>query len=179
MASLVGRPQGAPSRAPPAGFEPAHTAPEAAVTGWRISAATSPDVIGASPYGGDRSAYVPDHGRTTSWRSAPWLCFLVPVPSHTGQVTGMQVCTFPSQEHRGAGYQAAAEALREPIRAVHDRSYAGGLPPGGLHPIGADHCPEREPSRAWSAGLRRCFGRAEAGQAGGVVRAGRCGSWNP
>jgi hypothetical protein len=40
-----------------------------------------------------------------------------------------------------------------------------GLPPGGLHPIGADHCPEREPSRAWSAGLPRCFGRTEAPRA--------------
>ena len=47
------------------------------------------------------------------------------------------------------GDQAATAALRAPILAVHDRSYSSGLPPGGLHPIGADHCPEREPSRAW------------------------------
>ena len=37
-----------------------------------------------------------------------------------------------------------------------------GLPPGGLHPIGTDHRLEQEQSRAWSAGLPRCFGRAEA-----------------
>jgi hypothetical protein len=57
---------------------------------------------------------------------------------------------------------AAAAALRAPICVVHGLRYAGGLPRGGFHPIGADHCPEREPSRAWSAGLPRCFGRAEA-----------------
>lgn len=60
------------------------------------------------------------------------------------------------------GHQAPTFACRPLVSAVHDRSYAGGLPPGGLHPIGADHCPEREPSRARSVGLSRCFGRAEA-----------------
>jgi hypothetical protein len=56
------------------------------------------------------------------------------------------------------------------------------LPPGGLHPIGADHGPERERSRAWSAGLPRCFGRAEARCARGVCACGgraAKGSWNP
>jgi hypothetical protein len=52
-----------------------------------------------------------------------------------------------------------ALAARATICALHAGSYATGLPPGGLHPICADHCPEREPSRAWSAGLPRCFGR--------------------
>jgi len=66
------------------------------------------------------------------------------------------------------GDQAAAAAGRAVILAVHDRSYASGFPPGGLHPIGADHCPERERSRAWSAGLPRCFGRAEAQRARGL-----------
>src|SRR5258708_20613450 len=66
------------------------------------------------------------------------------------------------------GDQAAAAAGRAVILAVHDRSYASGFPPGGLHPIGADHCPERERSRAWSAGLARCFGRAEAQRARGL-----------
>ncbi len=56
-----------------------------------------------------------------------------------------------------SGHQATAAKFQAPIRAVHDRSYASAFPPGGLHPIGADHCPEREPSRAWSAGLPRCF----------------------
>src|ERR1022692_1103949 len=32
----------------------------------------------------------------------------------------------------------------------HGVSWPRGVPPGGLHPIGADHCLERELSRAWS-----------------------------
>src|SRR5215469_16300611 len=60
------------------------------------------------------------------------------------------------------GDQAAAAARPAPVLAVHDRSCAWGFPSGGLHPVGADHRPERELSRAWSAGLPRCFGRAEA-----------------
>jgi hypothetical protein len=59
------------------------------------------------------------------------------------------------------GQQAAAAARRALILSVHDRSCAAGLPPGGLHPIGADHCPQREPSRAWS---RRDFHDALAVQ---------------
>jgi hypothetical protein len=64
-------------------------------------------------------------------------------------------------------------------RVLRDRTV--GLPPGGLHPIGADHCPEREPSRAWSAGLRRCFGRADASRRRGMWECGWAakGSWNP
>jgi len=53
------------------------------------------------------------------------------------------------------GDQAATAALRAPILAVHDRSYSSGRPPGGLHPIGADHCPERQRSRAWSGRVSR------------------------
>jgi len=55
------------------------------------------------------------------------------------------------------GDQAAAAALRAPILAVHDRSYSSGRPPGDLHPIGADHCPERQRSRAWSGRVSRTF----------------------
>jgi hypothetical protein len=65
----------------------------------------------------------------------------------------------------GTGDQSAALAVLAVIRAVHDRYYTSGLLPGGLHLIGADHCPEREPSRAWSAGLLRCFGRGWARRA--------------
>jgi hypothetical protein len=65
-----------------------------------------------------------------------------------------------------AGHQAACRR-RVLIVAVHGRSWPCGLPPGGLHPIGADHCPEREQSRAWSRRLPRCFGRAKAGRARG------------
>jgi len=68
------------------------------------------------------------------------------------------------------GDQAATAALRAPILAVHDRSYSSGRPPGGLHPIGADHCPERQRSRAWSGRVSRtskmlwpCRGAAGAG----------------
>ena len=105
-----------------------------------------------------------------------------PLPMHAVQTAGRQVCAFPSHMHPGGGDQTAATACRAPILEVHDRSYASGLPSGGLHPIGADHCPEREPSRAWSAGLARCFGRAEAQCPRGWVRtegARAKGSWNP
>jgi hypothetical protein len=71
-----------------------------------------------------------------------------------------------------SGDQAAAAASPAPLLAVHDRSCASGFPPGGLHPIGADHCPERERSRAWSEGLPRCFGRAEAPGARGLCACG-------
>jgi hypothetical protein len=89
----------------------------------------------------------------------------------TVQILGVQVCAFPSQAPQ-RGDQAAALARRAVIRAVNDRSYASGLPPGGLHLIGADHCPEREPSRAWSAGLPRCFGREVAQNVPGYAHAG-------
>src|SRR5215472_18446485 len=52
------------------------------------------------------------------------------------------------------GDQAAAAARPAPVLAVHDRSCAWGFPPGGLHPIGADHRPERELSRAWPKACR-------------------------
>ena len=51
---------------------------------WQYCAASD------CPRGGDRAARVPDHGRTTSCRLAPWPCFLVPVPPHTAQITGMR-----------------------------------------------------------------------------------------
>jgi hypothetical protein len=69
---------------------------------------------------------------------------------HTVQIMGRQVCAFPVQMDPRAG-------TRPPPPHVPHRSLLfmiapcrRGLPPGGLHPIGADHCPEREPSRAWS-----------------------------
>ena len=46
---------------PPAGFEPALTAPEAAVATWRICALASRSAAFARPDSEDRSAYVPDH----------------------------------------------------------------------------------------------------------------------
>jgi hypothetical protein len=51
-----------PNLAPPAGFEPALTAPEAAVASWRILLLTSRDAAGTSVHSEDRSAHVPDHG---------------------------------------------------------------------------------------------------------------------
>jgi hypothetical protein len=72
-----------------------------------------------------------------------------PVPSHTGQITGMHV-HVPAAGASPVGHRAAAAARRALILAVHDRSSAAGLPPGGLHPTGAGQYPEREPSRAWS-----------------------------
>jgi hypothetical protein len=48
---------------PPAGFEPALTAPEAAVARGRILPLTWRDAGGVSARSGDRSAHVPDHGR--------------------------------------------------------------------------------------------------------------------
>jgi hypothetical protein len=76
---------------------------------------------------------------------------------------------------RGAGLAGA-------VRHGVSWAVAGGVAPGGLHPIGADHCLEREPSRAWS---RRDFhdalavpgpGRPDAG----LTRPGVAkGSWNP
>jgi hypothetical protein len=47
---------------PPAGFEPALTAPEAAVASWRILLLTSWDAAGASAHSAERSVHVPDHG---------------------------------------------------------------------------------------------------------------------
>ena len=65
--------------------------------------------------------------------SSAWSCFRIPVPLHAGQITGMQVCTLPLQVHPGAGTRPPPLHAGAPIAAVHDRSYAGGLPRGGLH----------------------------------------------
>jgi hypothetical protein len=63
--------------------------------------------------------------------------FCLPMPLHVAQIMGVQVCAPPLQAQPRAGSRAAAAAIRAPIPAVHDRSYASGLPRGGLHPIGA------------------------------------------
>src|SRR5260370_32340638 len=63
---------------------------------------------------------------------------------HTAQIEGMQVCALPSQVHPRAGTRPPPPALRAPILAVHDRSYASGLPPGGpLYVEGADPLPAK------------------------------------
>ena len=53
------------------------------------------------------------------------------------RVTARVRCTFmfPLEQRRHVAYSL---------------SYRRGLPPCGRHPMGADPCPEREPSRAWS-----------------------------
>ena len=48
-------------RAPPAGFEPAHTAPEAARVIARTLALTCADCTNGGGGSGGRSAHVPDH----------------------------------------------------------------------------------------------------------------------
>ncbi len=100
---------------------------------------------------------------------------VTPLPS--GSVTrradrGRTAVYAPDAGASGTGNQAAALAVLAVIIAGHDRSHASGLPPGGLHPIGADHRPERERSRAWSAGLPRCFGREEASRTRGLCECG-------
>src|SRR5262249_16005922 len=52
--------------APPAGFEPAHTAPEAAVASMRIYASDVAASGRISDHVQDRSVYVPDHGQLRS-----------------------------------------------------------------------------------------------------------------
>jgi hypothetical protein len=60
-----------------------------------------------------------------------------------------KLMTAQSQDHRhlhsrmGRPVAGARASSHRP--GVHDRSYARGLPPGGLHPIGADHCPGAGP----------------------------------
>ena len=50
-----------------------------------------------------------------------------------------------------AGMGSSPSPQVEPSGHRFIRAVPVGLPPGGLHSIGADHCPEREPSSAWSA----------------------------
>ena len=55
------RPSSAPSSGAPAGFEPAHTAPEAARVIARTLALTCADCTNGGGGSGGRSAHVPDH----------------------------------------------------------------------------------------------------------------------
>jgi hypothetical protein len=114
------------------------------------------------------AAHVPDHGRASL---IPVIAYR-PVPPQVEQIAGAQVRPNPVQAGPcRSGHEAAALAGRLRTAAGRWRPgrghrflprRAGGLPAGGHHPIGADQCREREPSRARSAGLRRCFSRAEA-----------------
>jgi hypothetical protein len=59
---------------------------------------------------------------------------------------------------------------------------AGGIAPGGLHPLGADHCLERESSRAWPrSGFQDALAVPGLGGPGAALTRQESGqrSWNP
>ena len=102
------------------------------------SAACSADDSGLMPRTPSASALI-----------LPIACPIYPPgAAANGAERGRAGVRVPAAAASDRGDQARTAALRAPVLAVHDRSYSSGLPPGGLHPIGADHCPERLPWRA-------------------------------